>query len=245
MRDIWELRARESVYWPGISKDIQEVVRGCPTCMEFSKAQQKEPLMPHPSPQYPWQKVGADLFQVEGKDYLVVADYFSLYPEVVSLSRFTSLAVQNALKPLFARHRSPEVIFTDNGTPFSAEEFAEFVKVWNVEHNTSSPCFPKSSGLAESAVKNVKSLIIIKAIHSNQDVNKALQAYRATPVIDGQSPAELLMGRRIRTTIPTHPSQMTRPWMKPVVEEETFLLRCLANMIYCNSKLYSVTKKKG
>ena len=88
----------------GISKDIQEVVRECPTCMKFSKAQQKEPLMLHPSPQYPWQKAGADLFQVKGKDYLVVADYFSLYPEVVSLSRVTSLAVQNALKPLFARH---------------------------------------------------------------------------------------------------------------------------------------------
>ena len=41
-------RARESIYWPGISKDIKEVCRACLTCIEYSKAQQQEELMPHP-----------------------------------------------------------------------------------------------------------------------------------------------------------------------------------------------------
>lgn len=40
----------------------------------------------------------------------------------------------------------------------------------------------------------------------------ALMAYRATPLSNGHSPAELLMGRRIRTTLPTIPSSLQPGW---------------------------------
>lgn len=37
-------------------------------------------------------------------------------------------------------------------------------------------------------------------------------AYRATPLSNGHSPAELLMGRRLRTTIPIIPSSLQPGW---------------------------------
>ena len=53
------LRANISVWWPGISNEIENMVKQCPTCArQFSP--RKEPMIATELPQYPWQKVGAD-----------------------------------------------------------------------------------------------------------------------------------------------------------------------------------------
>ena len=212
-----QTRALESLYWPGISMDIKGMVERCPTCIEYSPAQPKETLIPHDIPRYPWQKVGADLFSIKDKNYLVVADYFSLYPEVSTLSKITTTAVKNVLTSIFSRHGIPEILYTDNGSQFKSEEFEAFAENWEFDHQTSSPRYPQSNGLAENAVKHANALIL-KAVSSNQDVNKALLAYRATVGVNGYSPAELLMGRRIRTTLPIHPSLLVHERAEEVVQ---------------------------
>ncbi len=69
--------------------------------------------MTTPLPDYPWQVLGSDLFQVRA-DHLVV-DYFSRYPEVVKLTSTISAAIITALKAIFSRHGIPEVLRSDNG----------------------------------------------------------------------------------------------------------------------------------
>ena len=42
--DKMSLRARETVYWPGISKDIRHTYHHCHICAKFARTQQRETL---------------------------------------------------------------------------------------------------------------------------------------------------------------------------------------------------------
>ena len=57
------------------------------------------------------------------------------------------------------------------------------------------------------AVQTVKHLL-----KKAQDPYRALLAYRPTPLESGLCPAELLMGRKIRTQVPTVPAQLMPSW---------------------------------
>ena len=77
-------RARDTLYWPYMHRDIETYIQRCETCQRHQYQQPKEPMRPHVKPQEPWRKVGMDLFQLKGKDYLLVMDYHSNYPEFAS-----------------------------------------------------------------------------------------------------------------------------------------------------------------
>ena len=72
------LKARESVFWPGISDDIWEAVEKCGICQSSSRAAK---LIGNVSevPPHAWHTLGTDLFYWNKMDYLVVGDYFSKY----------------------------------------------------------------------------------------------------------------------------------------------------------------------
>ena len=74
-------RARQSIWWPSISKHLEEKVKNCLECSK-NQMQQSEPMMPTPLPELPWQKVGTDLFQWKKSHYLLIVDYFSRYIEI-------------------------------------------------------------------------------------------------------------------------------------------------------------------
>ena len=93
-------RARASMYWPGMTNDIEEMIAKCPTCAKFKPRNKKEPLMPHDVPDRPWSKIGADIFFFGGRPHLVVVDYFSKYPEVCRLQTSTASCVIEHLKPI-------------------------------------------------------------------------------------------------------------------------------------------------
>ena len=101
-------------------------------------------------------------------------------------------------KSIFARHGVPEKVISDNGPQFSSHEFSQFANKYCFDHVTSSPYFPQSNGEAERAVQTIKRLF-----KNAKDPYVALLAYRNTPLHLGYSPAQLLMSRRLRTSVPT------------------------------------------
>ena len=174
----------------------------CPTCTQFSKHQTKEPLHPHNVPSFPWQKLGTDLFNYQGAQYLLVTDYYSKYPIVRKLNSTTSATVINHLKSVFAEHRIPETLVSDNGPQYSSQEFAAFCEHWSIDHATSSPLNPQSNGFIKRSVQTVNNLLR-KPEASGQDPYLALLTYRTTPVDSNlPSPAQLLNRRDYRTQLP-------------------------------------------
>ena len=201
------LRAKHSVWWPEIAKHLKEVVTRCPDCAKDTSLK-KEPLMPTPLPEYPWQMISSDLFVLNGTTYLLVVDYYSRYPEVTKLSSTLSSSVIAVLKTLFARYGIPEILRSDNGPQYASDEFAQFMRSYSVEHITSSPRYPQSNGLVERMVQTVKRLL-----KRSRDPHLALLSYRSTPLPwCNLSPSELLMGRRLRTTLPQTTRQLIPLW---------------------------------
>ena len=94
---------------------------------------------------------------------------------------------------------------SDNGPQYSAAVFKEFATQYGFTYTTSRPQFPQANGAAERAVRTIKD-----PLNKSDDPYLAILTYRFTPLENGYSPAELLMGRKLRTTIPT-----TLQTMKP------------------------------
>jgi len=55
-------RARQSVWWPGLSTQLLQMIRDCCVCCK-EHAQPAEPLITSELPELPFQKVGTDLFE--------------------------------------------------------------------------------------------------------------------------------------------------------------------------------------
>ena len=122
---------------------------------------------------------------------------------MAKLSSTTSRGVIEHLKSIFARHGIPQTVVSDNGPQYLSSEFAQFAKEYRFNNITSSPHFPQANGESERAIQTVKGLL-----KRSNDPYLALLAYRSTPLKLGYSPAELLMGRVLRTTVPISLQQL-------------------------------------
>ena len=95
---------------------------------------------------------------------------------------------------LFAWYGIP----SNNGPQFSFQEFTKFGNRYQFTHKLAAPIFLTGYGQEERAVQRVKHLL-----RSTDDPSLALLSYTTTPLPwCERSPAEVRMGRKIRSTLP-------------------------------------------
>ena len=192
--------AATSMWWPKMNTDIEIKCKTCAFCEINKPTQPHEPLITTPTPSGPWQLIGADICEYEKQHYLIVVDYYSRYMEIIHLPNMTTKTLILKFKRLFCRLGSPHELRTDNQLCFMSAEFNAFSQEFNFKHTTSSPHFSQSNGTAERYVG------IAKSILKQQDPEKALMLYLATPhTATGVSPSQLLFNRPMRTFIPSLP----------------------------------------
>ena len=139
--DKTRARARGVIYWPGINRDISDMIERCATCLRFARSNSKEPLIPHPVPDGPFQHIAMDILTYAGRDYLVAVDCYSKYPELARIEYKTAECVIAHVKGICARHGIPTIIYADN-QPFNSRAFINFANSWGITVTTSSPGFP-------------------------------------------------------------------------------------------------------
>ena len=89
------------------------------------------------------------------------------------------------------------MIVLDNGPCYKSAQFALFAKSYGFQHHISSPKYDLSNSMAERTVQTAKSLL-----KKATNPYLTLLSYRSTPLDNGYSPAQILMGRQTRSTVP-------------------------------------------
>lgn len=183
--------AKDTVFWPGITVNIRENVLNCEECLAHSASQPKEPMQSHEIPRYPFQRVGLDVFEVRGKEFLVTVDYYSDYFELDEISSASAKSMIDASKKNFARHGIPEIVVSDGAKGFDGLEFEKFSKEWEFRHTSSSPHHQQGNGKSESAVKIAKAILqktketsarIKRSMESDDGIWKAILLWRNTRI---------------------------------------------------------------
>ena len=194
--------AANSVWWPGLLSDIDKMVQTCPECAKFRRAR-IEPMKGTPFPRRCWSVIASDFFYLDGKQYILAIDYFSRDIEVHPVTRANTAETIEFLKSVYARHGIADVLISDNGPQYDSEEFSCFSDSWGFEHVTSSPQYPQANGEAERAVQTIKGLM-----KKCDDFYLSLLMYRNANLHNGFSPAQLSMGRRLKTRVPCLPESL-------------------------------------
>nr|VZI29970.1 unnamed protein product [Spirometra erinaceieuropaei] len=198
--------ARSFAYWPGIDGDIDDLVRRCFRCQKAAKMPPPQPPIPWQPPERFWLRVNIDFAgPLNGVSYLILVDAYSKWPEVALLNPATSSATIAFLRLIFSQHGLPEFLVSDNGSQFISSTFEDFCRQHNIQHVHSPPYHPPSNGRAERFVDTFKrALLKARGEWTTDEIVQAfLFSYRKTPnpaSPGGVSPAEALMGRKLRTT---------------------------------------------
>jgi len=206
--DRTKKRARQTVFWPGITSDITSTVEACYACQESRPSLPREPLKMEEPPMRPGQDGSADIFSAAGKKFLAYCDRFSGWPMVAQWnSDPTARQVIGALQDEFAAIGIPVRIRSDGGPQFKAKEFQDFLKDWGIQWAPSSVENPSSNGHAEAAVKAMKALVQKTGGNiASEKFRRGLLEWRNTPNATGKSPAQVMFGRPLRGFLPVHPS---------------------------------------
>lgn len=86
----------------------------------------------------PFEIVHMDLFTVQSEKYVTIIDVFSKYGQAYHLRDGTALSVIQALLQYSTHHGLPLTIITDQGTEFTNQMFAEFIRVHKITHHKTS-----------------------------------------------------------------------------------------------------------
>ncbi|KAG8172131.1 hypothetical protein JTE90_025695 [Oedothorax gibbosus] len=125
------------------------------------------------------------------------------------MSSTTATATIDVLRDRFATHGIPDVVVSENGPPFQSREYEYFLSGNAVRRVLIAPRRPTGNGQAERVVQSTKDSLrrIVKETWKKRLAQFLLHQHITPSTVTGLtrkkkcSPAELLMGRRLRSCL--------------------------------------------
>ena len=124
---------KQSPTFPALIQKLKTTIIGARHVYWPTSNRSAQCLTNHPIHALPWQKLDVDLFILDLKTYLIIADYFNKYPS----------AVCSLVEMLFSNHGTPDQLVSENGPPFDSHELKQFWVQHDVIHRTSRPLIPR------------------------------------------------------------------------------------------------------
>ncbi|MCP3665847.1 MAG: transposase family protein, partial [Gammaproteobacteria bacterium] len=128
----------------------EKFVQHCVVCQRSSKSAPNDniPISEIPSPTKPWEQLAIDISGTYFNDnyIMVLIDYYSKFPEILSTKTITSTYIINWLREIFARYGNPGAIVSDNGPQFISREFTDFLASKDIYHYRTGVYNPSENG---------------------------------------------------------------------------------------------------
>lgn len=245
-------------YWfPTMRSKIEQHIKNCIPCIVYAApvrasernlySIKKEPI--------PFDTIHIDHFgplpsiNSKRKYLLVVVDGFTKHCKLYAVNSTSTREVIAVLEKYFDYYSRPRRIISDQGTCFTALEFAEKLKKWNIEHVKIAVASPQANGQVERVNRTVKAMLgkLTEPInHADwvQKLNHIEYALNNTKhSTTGFSACELLFGVNQRGKIPDELSEyITAEYHEtPVRDLET--IRASASESIVKTQAYSEARQ--
>ena len=102
-----QARARLTIYWPGIDQDIEAYIQGYHHCQDRLPSNAKQPMVSKQIPDRPLQQVAADFASYGGKQFLIIVDCKTDWPDIIEMGKDTTAAKLSTTMQDFLPHSCP------------------------------------------------------------------------------------------------------------------------------------------
>lgn len=222
---------RLGYWWPGLRRQIQDMVVKCAPCMRFNVAKESYHPLQSIEADAPWDHVQFDLLGPLPQDdggwlyILIVVDVLTGYVRLFALRSKDMKTVTRRLWQCMSQMGVWKIGQSDNGTEINNQILNELSRMLGVDRRFITAYHPRADGLVESMVKQVKIML-------GKMLNGVLNRWKAfVPAVEmfmnsrfsariGTTPFEAMFGRPIvpfsdfrRVLEASDPVSAVRAWL--------------------------------
>ena len=176
---------RSKVWFPNMDLLTENYYDQC-SCQAESKQTHITPMSMTEMPRAPWTEIAIDFFGPFDDVCLMVTycEYSRfVFVEIVPVN-YDNKIVTDRLESSFSIYGVPEIVKTDNGTPFQSAGFKDFALKMGFIHRKVTPYWPRANGEVESFMKNLGKVLRTAKLDNvswRLRLREFLRAYRSTP----------------------------------------------------------------